>query len=1140
MLTKIDTEKAISNYLNEYLFDHVWNLPQAEYRQNIIMRCIASTPKVSRIHLGVTSVYLPDTKPYLVYAVPKTYLEGIKVDVPEWTNLLSYINERPIDFRITGTNGEWLYRDMIFIMNHPCEDSFLVAINYHMAVKILNSDSSKRYNFKKMYFSVYYDSNRGKTVYYDCMRPLNLSQRNIAWDRCQLALEDNKGIIIINGREAVPTSILDIQSGDFIEFIDDPDIVANFTIDLTRPDQNRFFKSSLIPEFKYIVHIPKEYNPRNYLITHNTCDVFIRPKNIANAHLKGVFIHRFNTKDTITQITHNDFAIAESLIQRYMEFVGSTEVELKVVARCHVERVKTIDVGDIGSKIYEYDYLNGESIVVLTSANIHKYLGTTQVIDNRARNLIREANYIDMLYQLSDEEILDMLEGNGPKNLSFWKAEHLEASQYIKMMFKNPEYIDESNMASCTTLLSYYNTMSVLCGRITRTTLSVNNTHTFSVLIPVVLMKAKKIFANVFINGIKLDYSKYTIGRFAQFLEISVVESVDLPAGVEIVTELFEQPECHGEFFIPSIDNNRSFRVSEEFMVFRVHELGAVGSVLRNDNYYTKQYSLDQSYENVTGDDNVYTTNGTNIYFSNSEDNKTFFICSKNIFVNPFNLKFNTDDLDGKSITSGVLMQDYKAWHSDEVVTRPVVQDVYPIVFLNGKELVKDVDFSFNDNKDLNGYTTCKTVHIANVEYFTELKRSIANFIIVTQCGSANIKGQYKLINNTLTGTSRIWTNESTGISIFYIDGRWVIGTISDTNNKFFYESEPTESLDPTKNCVWTVGDLGKPVVPYLSVYYDTYTKRDDNYAEILLTSDDCFASENGFIIDSACNSLNILMYWYPGLAMFTADGKAVKDIVFRNGYLHLDPSEVREGAIYNMRAMAPNQVVSILDKYIDSTQDLDRCANIIAFFRSRLVEDNNYTVIPNSHHIYSIIMNEITNDVLDGRLKITYDADIEKMLLQVEDYLTIRDQDPALNGQLGTITVSGGENSLVNAVYKILDENATGKIRIWTSSNSVVVIKWVDGRWVIRSIYKNIVEPYYYALDPNGDRDPWTLTWLSDNNDKAPTLHSGNLNLKFIDIRPSYRVDAISDPVTYLLLKHLAKVLLPADGVRDVINAQN
>ena len=65
---------------------------------------------------------------------------------------------------------------------------------------------------------------------------------------------------------------------------------------------------------KIILHIPKDFNAQNWLITHNTCDIFIRPTflesiapNQPTDRTTGAFISRVNTEADIAQITHNDF-----------------------------------------------------------------------------------------------------------------------------------------------------------------------------------------------------------------------------------------------------------------------------------------------------------------------------------------------------------------------------------------------------------------------------------------------------------------------------------------------------------------------------------------------------------------------------------------------------------------------------------------------------------------------------------------------------------------------------------------------------------------------------------------------------------------------------------------------------------------
>ena len=46
MTTQIDTTTVMTKYLNKYCLDHIWNMPETEYRQNFIARCINHIPQM--------------------------------------------------------------------------------------------------------------------------------------------------------------------------------------------------------------------------------------------------------------------------------------------------------------------------------------------------------------------------------------------------------------------------------------------------------------------------------------------------------------------------------------------------------------------------------------------------------------------------------------------------------------------------------------------------------------------------------------------------------------------------------------------------------------------------------------------------------------------------------------------------------------------------------------------------------------------------------------------------------------------------------------------------------------------------------------------------------------------------------------
>lgn len=987
MSITIDTSKVISKYLNKYCLDNIWNMPTTEYRQNFIVRCISVIPQMGSVDFGPISLYLPYTDSYYVYEVPKCCMGNLNIDVPEWVHLDEWLDTNPFDFRVTGTNGEWLWRHGIYITNYPCHSSFIMAIEAKMARTILG----EKYNFKKIFVSVYVDSDGEPmtNLSTECIRPSNLETRNKAYNH---ALEAD--IVFINGRESQVASMNDIQLGDYVELITDPDIVSDFTVNLSLPSQNYLYRSKKYARFSYIMHIPKKDNPENYLITHNTCDMFVRPLNLStsNAHLKGLFLHRFNTTDAIIQLTHNDFSISEVLLNAYMNALDTTEIEIRVVARRH----------------------------------------------NKGLKLIREANYLFMLYQLSDSEILNFLVGRGDKSLPFWRADHLESSKYTDLMFKNPMFCGVNTLTGYIQALGFYNTMSLLCKRVTRTTIGPNTTHVFTVDLPLTMIPLRYIDAHVFIDGKYLDESLYNVNKDGQYAVISIDKSVKLPLNTEVVVELFENSKFYAEYLSP-MKGHDSLTVTGDVVVFRVRE--------RDDdkplsNYFADQYTVDQTYEQIepeslTSIHYSITENedGTStVSFGDDQYGRTFLICSKRLMTTVYNRTFKLGELYGRSISSGMLMVNATQWSDGSQIQIPLVHTIHPIVYLNGRELTCDVDY----------------VHVVNK---SEL---------------GNVASQAVQINN--------------------------------------------------------------------SEYLNSGTK--DNNLTIYVTTDPCFSEENGFVKGHHIDTLNVLLYWYQELAMLTCDGLAVRDLKCEYGLLKL-PDNVRNGAIWYIRGMIPENVNDMMQQYGDDL-DTERCIAILEYFRGMQSNYDTFVVIPHSHHIYSIIVNEIMNDVLNGDFTLVYDADLARMRDQVAKYLTSEDQDSALSGVTGNLIVSGAGTQKVNQTYRPVDKTARGQQRRWYNafSNLSIWYNQKQNRWEIVSSLKSISGAFYYAEDISlGLADPANLTWVTGElgEDKPPTLESGMLDLTFIDILPSYRLYDSGTPEFYRTLEQLKRALLPEDPNRDI-----
>ena len=988
MMTSVDTAALMSDYLEHYCSNNIWNMPETEYRQNFIARCVHSIPKTGTFQSGPLYFRLPDNRAYYIYEIPKCCLGNLVINLPTWTRLDDWLDTNPFDFRVTGVNGEWLWRHDIFVTDYPCSDILLIAIESSMARQILG----KNYNFKKIYFSVYVDSDGEPftNLETECYHPRSLAARNEVYGK---RLEAT--FFFINGRESQPVSVDDIKPGDYVELVYDKDVVSDFTLDLSTIGQSLMYRSQLHPQFNYIVHIPKADNPDNYLITHNTCDVFIRPKNIPNAHVKGLFVHRFNTTDRFTQITHNDFGISAVLLDAYMgtDALNTTEVELRIVARRHNKQVK----------------------------------------------LIREANYLQMLYQLPDEEIVKFLVGRGDESLPFWKASHLEASDYVKLMFDNVAITGIASLSRYISALGYFNTMSVLCKRVSRVKIGPTNTRVFAVDLPVSMWMCPKVSAHVFINGKKLPDDKYTASRTGQYVTININQEVRLPVGTEIVTELFEQSRFKAEYFTPTADKPKLV-VDCDVIVFKVKE--ALDTSIKSD-YFVNQYTIDQTFAKVD-QDGVYTLEKNsdstyNLTFTAGGYNNLYLVCSKRLMSSVYKKTFKLGELYGSSITTNMLFVDGKTWSDDVDITIPLLHDVNIIAYLNGRELVERIDFSHVAHRSIDGDMVAQAVHVNNSEYLVNL---------------------------------------------------------------------------------------------------DANDQPQDNYLEVYATTDHVFTKEDGFITNSVLDTQTVLLYWYQELAKLSCDGLAITNIQYEDGVLRV-PDDVRNGALWYIRGIAPEHLDNMFQQY-GTDFDTERCLAILNYFKRNRSYTSELVVIPHSHHIYSVVMNEIIRDLLNGTLVLPYDADVSRMKEQVSGYLTAESQDIALAGNHNAIVCRDAGLTKVNQEYQFVDSTSTGANRIWYNAfaNSVICYNPVTNRWELRSTIKSITEPYYYAEDPShGLANPVNLDWQLGpaGVGEPPLLEFGSLDLTFIDVLPSYRLYDSETPEFYRTLEQLKRAILPIDDNRDI-----
>ena len=460
---------------------------------------------------------------------------------------------------------------------------------------------------------------------------------------------------------------------------------------------------------------------RDYYLFNTETNSYVQRYVSENEYGKNITEHLFIRATSylsdhlITQITHNDFGISEKLLQPYMDIIGSSECSIRVIIRKH----------------------------------------------QKSNKLDRDCNFIKFLYKFDDATILNFLNGNLQAYCPFWKAENLEISEWAKVLFEVPSQMYEESTKHFIDALGYYNSACVIAPRVTSGLYNPQNTHALDFTIPRSMLTNKGIDSLFTINGKLLRKDKYIDIAENQYLHFDIDESVPIERGDQLVAEMFEKKIVRAEYFTPT-SNSPSFTIPEdsvdlEFDLYLVKDNCTLESDYFIDHYvdttnlkgYKKvdnigeyiNLPLSETPAEVTVNQSCVDTGCTNPAHYNSKKirivtsktmtfkpvafDKEFLIVSKNIYNryteidmqqcggntklgtlhNPDNTRTCSDLLhSGKLLVAG------RKWTRDELIKFPIINNDWSIIpFCNGRELIKNVDYSEVTLKDSEGYIAYKT-----------------------------------------------------------------------------------------------------------------------------------------------------------------------------------------------------------------------------------------------------------------------------------------------------------------------------------------------------------------------------------------------------------------------------------------------
>ena len=504
-MNQLTTINRICEHLEKYVFDKIWNDPYAEYRTFTVAEYIGNYQKVSDTFIKAVpsagiffgrynQVQLPSEVSYIktgklffyMYAIPADQFRSLHLNVLEWVSLAEYCSNNLIDIEFFSDGGRKMLRDGVFICQAEKNDCILVAVEQTAFIGCLGDKTDP---MGRLYFGEMFDSDLHPSVVYDCFR---LSSGASA-SRVDATKDGKKPTYILyNGKLLSGAYQKFISAFGYVERVFDENIIGIFDTPMSQKYTNESVKERLL------VHIPKTINKDHVIITPNTCDLYLVPTEMepgaGNSTVNGIYLFQCGRDEHFHQLTHNDFSI-------------------------------------------DFDWLKE----LATQNRFKKWVVRTMVRTcDKDKKAIRDANYLNILYLHTDEEILEFLLGSSSwSSMYFWTARHLERGMYgnAEMRRRNvltPVPSQQCELCAvkdlcgaspitdrtCITfnrrslndyidLIGYYHTLALIGKRVTyfEVTDDLAGNNEFVVRAPLALQEfdVNDYYAVVYWNGIRVD-----------------------------------------------------------------------------------------------------------------------------------------------------------------------------------------------------------------------------------------------------------------------------------------------------------------------------------------------------------------------------------------------------------------------------------------------------------------------------------------------------------------------------------------------------------------------------------------------------------------------------------------------------------
>lgn len=308
---------------------------------------------------------------------------GVIHELDIWTDATNVMNESNLLIQLYTSDGRCIPKCLCHLLRRR-DGNILLAVSINDRIP----DLTKHELYIRFYTNAYgsSESDTGEAWISQCFGRVIKTQQDISDVYAAYRLfKKRTGEIIVNynGLTYADYDPNDAKIGDVVEVEQDISMVSVYDFKI---HDLQSFSSVLDSMGKYLLHPELNENTINFF---DDIDVYLYSAD-AVGRLKGVLFHR-NTIESMRQISHNDYSVPVSRVQRLVEDVNNT-----------------LTPEDLTLRFYIRD-------------------------GGRRKKLIPIHNRCRELYKLPHDEIIRHLVGNA-RNINEWRADVLESCPYTQIV----------------------------------------------------------------------------------------------------------------------------------------------------------------------------------------------------------------------------------------------------------------------------------------------------------------------------------------------------------------------------------------------------------------------------------------------------------------------------------------------------------------------------------------------------------------------------------------------------------------------------------------------------------------------------------------------------------------------------------